>query len=142
MILHGIRTLLLAEATITAVLPSQIINRVTVPSIFVDNPIQRAQPPFCVINGITEDPMLTLAEANFGLRTSEVDIDVWAYDEPTGRSAMNTIRTYFDDFSGTAGDYTIKAVLWQDEAYRYVRLDEGRDTRFHVSTTSYLVQYV
>lgn len=85
--------------------------------------------------------MLMLADPVSGLRALELDIDVYCYDEPTGRSATDTIRAFFDDYTGAAGSSTIRAVLWQDESYFYLKPDEGRDTKFHVSTTSYLVQF-
>lgn len=141
MIIHGIRTLFLSQSSITAVLPSQRVSRVLVPAVFCDSALQGFQPPFAVVTDLGTEPNLYLADPVGGFRTLELDVDVYSYDEPTGRSAMKVIREFFDDYSGPAGDDTIKAVLWQDEAYRYVRLNEGRDTKYHVSTTSYLVQY-
>jgi hypothetical protein len=140
-IIHGIRSLLLNQPSILLALPNQTIRRISVPAVFCDSAIQGFAPPYAVLSDLGTEPNLYLAEPVSGFRTLELDIDVYSYDEPRGRAAMKTIREFFDDYSGTAGDERVLAVLWQDEAYRYTRVGEGRDTRFHVSTTSYLVQY-
>lgn len=141
MIIHGIRSLLLNQPSILLALPNQTVRRISVPAVFCDSAMQGFEPPYAVLTDLGTEPNLYLADAVGGFRTLELDIDVYSYSDPDGRAAMKAIRTFFDDYSGPAGDDTIKAVLWQDEAYRYVRANEGRDTRFHVSTTSYLVQY-
>ncbi len=85
--------------------------------------------------------MLTLSDAVFGMRAIRIAIDVYSYDEVAGRNATDAIRKFFDDYTGMAGAYTIEAVLWENEQYSYESAGEGRDTRFHVSTTNYYVQF-
>lgn len=141
MIIHGIRQLLLNQPSILLALPNKTVRRISVPAMFCDAAMQGFDPPYAVLTDLGEEPNLYLADAVSGFRTLELDIDVYDYDEPHGRAAMKAIRQFFDDYSGPAGDDTILAVLWQGESYRYLRANEGRDTRYHVSTTSYLVQY-
>mgnify|MGYP003424046824 FL=1 len=141
MIIHSIRSLLLSQPSIVTALPSQSVNRVSLPAVFCDHAPQGFTPPFAVVTDLGQDTMLTLADPVFGMRALELDIDVYGYDEPSTRSAMQTIRQFFDDYSGPAGDNTILAVIWQDESYSYVKSNEGRDTRYHVATTNYLVQF-
>jgi hypothetical protein len=141
MILHGIRSLFLQQPGIVLALPNQTVRRISVPAVFCDSPVQGFQPPFAVLVDEGQDTMLTLADPVFGMRAIRIAVDVYSYDEVAGRNATDVLRRFFDDYSGSAGLYTIEAVLWENEQYSYASAGEGRDTRFHVSTTNYYVQF-
>lgn len=143
MIDEGLRTLLLAQAGITALVPSQTVNRVTVPSIFVDNAEQGAEPPYVVITITDGDAMLTLdGTYHDTLREAEVDIDCFSYDRTEAATINTTIRQFLDDYSGAAGaSDTIKAVLHDTPVPGYDYPAEGADTKFYYMTTTYTIQY-
>ena len=140
MLTHGLRTLLLAQSSITSLIPSQTVNRITFPGIFCDNAPQGVKPPYVVIHAMATDPMLTLDTYSESLKSDDIEIDVVCYSVPQARSISDTIRQFIDDYNGAAGDNdTIKAVLWNDENYSYDFPDEGRDTKYHIITTSYQI---
>lgn len=123
------------------VFPSQVVRRITVPAVFCHSALQGFKPPYIVISETSTEPMLTLAEPVFGMRSLEVDIECYGYSEPEARAGSKVVREIFDDYTGAAGDNTILAVIWQDEGYIAINPREGRDTRYHVVTTNYTVQY-
>ena len=143
MIDHGLRTLLLAQTSITTLVPSQTLNRVSTPSIFCNSPAQGARPPFIVITITGGDPYLTLdGTYHGGLMTAEVDIDCFAYSAEDAATIEKTVRQYLDDYTGAAGaSDTISAVLHDRPEPGYDYPAEGFDTKFHYLTTSYLIQY-
>ena len=141
MLPHGIRTVLLDQTSVTNLVPSQTIGKNTVPSVFTDNPMQGAVPPYVVIESQGTDPMMTLeATYNNTLVGDDIDIVSYAFSIPAARALNDAIRAVFQDFIGAAGSNdTIKAVGWTAENYSYVYPDDGRDTKFHKITTSYHV---
>ena len=142
MILHGLRTLLLDQQAVTLLCPAQTINRVLYPGIFCDCAVQGFKPPYVVLTQIGGDPMLTLDSYSETLKAIECDIDSYSYSIPTARSLDRTIRQFLDDYSGVAGpDYTIKAVLFDEPVYSFDYPAEGADTKFHIVSTGYMIQY-
>ncbi len=99
------------------------------------------QPPYVVITDIRKDTMLTF-DGTYGMTATEIDIDCYGFSEPSARALSDTIRQFIDDYTGAAGDSdTINAVLWQDRGYSYDYPAEGRDTRYHTITDSFLIQH-
>ncbi len=142
MITHGIRTLLLAQSSITTLVPTQIVNRVAMPSIVCDHAPQGMQPPFVVIRDTGTETYSSLGPYTETLKGASVEIDCMAYQEPSARTLAQTIRQFFDDYSGAAGaSDTIKAVIWDDEKPAYSKPNEGRDTRYQIVTEPFFVQY-
>lgn len=141
MITHGLRTLLLAQSSITALAPSQTVNRVSIPSVFVKSAPMKVEPPFVVITRINNDTMVCL-DGTYGMTASEIDIDSYGYSEEDSQTLSTTIRQFLDDYTGAAGGSdTINAVVWQDENHEDVKPQDGRDTRWYISTNSYLIQH-
>lgn len=143
MILHGLRTLLLAQAGVTALVPSQTVSRVSMPAIVCNNAPEGLIPPYIVIADVSSDPMTTLDAYSTSLASVNVDIDCVSYSEPTARTIAKTVWDFIRDYSGAAGaDDTVKAVITEDQGtYRFDYPAEGRDTKFHIVTLSLLVQY-
>lgn len=140
MITTELRTLLLAQSSITTLAPAQTINRISVPAVFVENAQQGFSPPFVIITNIQSEPIVC-SDGTKEFRTAEIDIDAYGYSRVDSRTLASTIRTYIDDFSGTAGANTIHAVLWQDENDFAVKPQDGRDTRWYVTTETFRIQY-
>jgi hypothetical protein len=143
MIMHGLRTLLLAQSSITTLAPAQTIKGISIPAIVCDNAPQGMEPPYVVLTDISSDPMGTLDSHSESLQAVEVDIDCYSYDEPAARTLGQTVWRFIRDYTGAAGaDDTVKAVIVDDHGtYRYDFPAEGSDTRFHVVTLSMTVQY-
>lgn len=100
----GLRTLLLAESTI-----STLLGEAT-KGVYVTMAPQNAVEPFVLITVLNMDPYLHLGTTS-GLRASEIDIDCKAKTDTAARALANAVETYIDDFSGTAGSDTINGVL-------------------------------
>lgn len=141
MITHGIRTVLLAQSSITTLAPSQTVGLNTIPAIFTDNAPRGIKPPFVLVELEATDPMLTLDSTyDNSLIENDINIVACAYTPEDARALSNTIKSAFEDYSGTAGSSdTIKAVNWMDETYESFYPDEGRDTKYHQITTSFKV---
>lgn len=140
MITTELRTLLLAQSSITALAPAQTLNRISMPAVFVENAQQGFAPPFVVISNIQSEPFVC-HDGTKDFRTAEIDIDCYGYSRVASRTLADTIRAYIDDFTGTAGANTIHAVIWQDENDFDVKPQDGRDTRWYVTTETFRIQY-
>ena len=137
----GLRTLLLAEATITALCPAQTLKGVSRDSIFVDKAAQGAKPPFIIISRIGSDPLLAL-DGTYGMRSTEIDIDCYEATGPEAESLATAVSNYLDDYSGAAGGSdTIDAVLLDDTNDFLVPEEDGKDNIRHVVTLSFTIQH-
>lgn len=143
MIDEGLRTLLLAQAGITALVPAQTVGTVSVPGIFVASAVQGFDPPYVVITITGGDPYLTLDTNSETLKTVELDIDCFSYDKTAASSLDRTILVFLDDYTGAAGaSDTIKAVVDFGEGVPgYENPQEGRDTKLHYVSRQYEIQY-
>ena len=101
MLTHGMRTLFLAQAAITSLVPSQTVNRISMPCIFTDNAPQGVLPPYIAIHATSTDPMLTFDAFNPSLKSDDIEIDVVGYSIPQARKISDTLRQFFDDYAGT-----------------------------------------
>lgn len=140
MITTELRTLLLAQSSITTLAPAQTVNRISVPAAFVDSAQQGFEPPFIVISNTNSQPIVC-SDGTKEFRTADIDIDCYSYSRASSRTLADAVRTYIDDFSGTAGANTIHAVIWQDENDFAVKPQDGRDTRWYVTTETFSIQY-
>lgn len=147
MIETGLRTLLLAQSSITTIAVPQIIDKVTYQGIFNEHPVQGFVPPFVLISMTDRDPLAHLG-ATSGLQFTDFDIDAYHYSHPGALALGKAIQDFFfppgggGDFSGAAGaDDTILAVLYEGKRYDEVFEDQGRDVRQHISSLSINVQH-
>ena len=143
MIDHGLRTLLLAQAGIAALVPAQTINRNTVYPIFCNGPMQGVVPPFVVIKAGGGDPMLTLEAFNETLKEAEIEVRSYGNTQVDAETLHKTIRQFLDDYVGAAGaSDTIQAVVgWTEPVTGYDIQVEGLDSRFWWTETTYTIQY-
>jgi len=95
----GLRTLLLAESSITTLAPAQTINRQSVSAIFVDTVMQGFVPPFIRIERSSFTP-LRFINTTTTVGTSEIEIDCYENTEPLAEALALAVATYIKDFSG------------------------------------------
>ena len=75
------------------------------------------------------------------LRFVNVDIDCKAKSRPVARTLAKTVRRFIDDYTGTAGSETIRAVLMEASRMDYEQPFDGSDNGIHVVTMNLTVQY-
>ena len=83
----------------------------------------------------------TLDGASGALRFLNFDIDCKARTSLASESLGNAVRTFIDDYSGTAGSYTIGAVIVNDESDDYEPPTDGSDIGVFVVTLDVDIQY-
>jgi len=69
----GLRTLLLAQASITALAPAQTVGGVSFDAVFLDNAAEGVKPPYVIITQTGHDPYKRLDGTGGTLRKTEVD---------------------------------------------------------------------
>lgn len=131
MITTSLRTLLLSQVAIT--------NR-TGTRIFVTKADQNTASPYIVITRISHDPLKAL-DGTTGLRFTDVDIDCCATDYPTAVAVADAVREFLKDYSGSAGNETINAVLLNDEDDDFIIAGDGRDAGYHMVTLDFQIQH-
>jgi hypothetical protein len=83
----------------------------------------------------------SLDGASGQLRFLNFDIDCKAKTSVQAEALGNAVRVYLDDYSGTAGSYTIGAVILNDESDDYEPPQDGSDVGVHVVTLDVDVHY-
>lgn len=130
-----LRTLLKAQAAITTRLAD---NK----SVYVgSNAGQKSQLPHIVISTNSTDPLGTLEETE-GLKFEDIDIDCKATAQAKAGALADAVSGFLKDYTGTAGDSSIKAVIWNDQSDDYVPDGEGTDTGVYYETLDFSIQYV
>lgn len=135
----GIRTLLLAQSSITTLAPAQTVGKKSIDAIFVDKIYQGFKPPYIMISRTGFDPRATLGTTT-GIQETEIDIDCFAYTETLAEALAKAVSDYFKDYSGAAGGSdTIDSVEWDD--INDFQNDEGNggDCWRHAVTLSFTV---
>jgi hypothetical protein len=101
-ICEGLRTLLLAQSSITDIVGTS--------GIYVTAAVQSASLPYIVIDRIRDEIYKGLS-GNLSARHCEVDIECWQKKPGTAAALAKIVSDYLDDFSGaTGGTETILAV--------------------------------
>lgn len=135
----GLRTLLLAQSSITTLCPAQTHDRRSLDAIFVDKIYQGFKPPYIVISRIGFDALRTLGSTT-GMRKTEIDIDCFAYTEPLAEALSVAVSDYFKDYSGAAGSSdTVDSVEWMDINDFQNPEDDGGDVWRHAVTLTFSV---
>lgn len=128
----GLVALLAAEATVTAICSTRIyVNRAPQNAIF----------PHVIITQMSSNENPTIDGASGQLRFLDFDIDCKAKSSVAAESLANAVRVYLDDYSGTAGSFTIGAVLMNDESDDYEQPEDGSDVGVFVVTLDLTVQF-
>lgn len=128
----GLVALLAAEATITAICSTRV---------YVGKAPQTAAFPHVIITQMGSDENATLDGASGQLRFLNFDIDCKAKTSVQAEALGNAVRVYLDDYSGTAGSYTIGAVILNDESDDYEPPQDGSDVGVHVVTLDVDIHY-
>lgn len=143
MIDEGLRTLLLAQSSITALAPAQTVGKVSIPAVFVDAAAQGVVPPFVVVTVIDGNPFTTLdATYHDTMQQVEIDIDSFSYDKPAASTLDKTIRQFLDDYTGAAGaSETIRSVYHEYPVPGYENPGDGDDKKRYFVTTTYTIMF-
>lgn len=128
----GLVSLLSAEATVTAICATRI---------YVNRAPQNAVFPHLVITQMGSEENGTLDGGSGQLRFLDFDIDCKAKSSVSAEALANAVRVYLDDYSGTAGSFTIGAVLMNDESDDYEPPQDGSDVGVFVVTLDLTVQF-
>tara|TARA_R110000868_G_scaffold248553_2_gene505088 strand:- start:8217 stop:8618 length:402 start_codon:yes stop_codon:yes gene_type:complete len=128
----GLVSLLSSEATITAISGTRV---------YVQRAPQNAAFPHIIITQMSSDENGTLDGGSGQLRFLDFDIDCKAKSSVTAESLGNAVRTYIDDYSGTAGSSTIGAVIMNDESDDYEPPQDGSDVGVFVVTLDVTIHY-
>lgn len=131
---EGIRTLLLAESTV-----STLLGEAT-KGVYVDHAPQNAVLPYVEIHNTSMNPMLHLGTTG-GMRSSELDIDCKAATGEAARALADAVEAYIDDYSGAAGSDTINAILLQDRVRDVEPPDGARANPRYVQTIDIQCQW-
>jgi len=97
-------------------------------------------PPFVVIEQISSDEMLAL-DGTYGMRMIEVDIDCKAERSVTSTEISRVVRAYLQDYSGTAGDHNIDAVLLRSERTQYEPPTDKSDVGIYTTLLDFSIQH-
>lgn len=108
----GIKTLLLAQSSITTLCPAQTVQKNSFGAIFVDAIKQGIVPPYIKISRTGFDPMECL-DGTAGMGSTDIEIECLAYEEPDAAALAKAVSDYFKDYYGAAGaSDTIDCVNW------------------------------
>jgi len=128
----GLVSLLTGEATVSAICSSRVyVNRAPQNAIF----------PHVIITQMGSEENATLDGASGRLRFIDFDIDCKAKSSVQAESLANAVRVFIDDYSGTAGSFTIGAVLMNDESDDYEPPQDGSDVGVFVVTLDLTIHY-
>lgn len=128
----GLVSLLTGEATVSAICGSRV---------YVNRAPQNATFPHVIITQMSSEENGTLDGGSGQLRFLDFDIDCKAKSSVQAESLCNAVRTFIDDYSGTAGSYTIGAVLINDESDDYEPPQDGSDVGVFVVTLDVTIQF-
>jgi len=128
----GLVALLSAEATITAICSTRV---------YVQKAPQTAAFPHIIITQMGSDENKSIDGASGQLRFLTFDIDCKAKTSVQSESLANAVRVYLDDFTGTAGTYTIGGVILNDESDDYEPPQDGSDVGVFVVTLDVDIHY-
>lgn len=129
---EGLRTLLLAQSSITTLCPV----------VFVEKVKQGVKPPYIRITDAGHDPMKCL-DGTYGMGSSEIYVECVEFTEPESEAIATAVTAFIKDYSGDAGGSdTIDAVLWDDKQ-TFIRKedDDGKDVWRYNARLALTVQH-
>lgn len=128
-----LRTLLKAQTAITGTLAD-------VAGIYVLNAPQDAKLPHIVLTTTSTDYMAAL-DGTPTLKFEDLDIDCKAQSQAKAEDTLDAVAEFMDDYTGAAGDSTIRASVIQGQGDDYVPDGEGKDTGTYFETLELTLQY-
>lgn len=136
MIRGGLRTILLGEATVTAIVGATGVH--------VGRAPQGTGIPRCEIQLADEDENLTLegklSDANEVFST-HIDIDCKAPTEARAATLARAVAAFLRDFTGAAGDQTIEAVNLNDKGTSIENPIDASDQARHAMTLEFTIHW-
>lgn len=127
----GLVALLIGEATISAYVASRV---------YVNKAPQKAVLPYIIVTQMNSEEFKSFDNTG-GLRMLTFDIDCKADRSLEASNVADAVRTFIQDYSGTAGSYTIGAVLLNSETHDFEPPQDGSDVGVHVVTLDLDIQY-
>lgn len=121
----GLRTLWIAEATITAKLGSA-------QGVMLGTMDQGVATPYLVYDMGDTDHQDTLARSGINVR-SDVRVDCYAERATEAIDLRDAVYEYMRDFTGTAGDQTITAVIARKTGTEFEQPWDGESRGRHVA---------
>ena len=128
----GLVALLSTESTITAICSTRV---------YVSKAPEKALLPYVIITQMSSEENPSLDGASGKLRFITFDIDCKSKTSVQAESLGNAVRTFIQDYTGSAGNYTIGAVVMNDESDSYEPPEDGSDVGVHVVTLDLDVQF-
>ena len=128
----GLVALLSTESTITAICSTRV---------YVSKAPEKALLPYVIITQMSSEENPSLDGASGKLRFITFDIDCKSKTSVQAESLGNAVRTFIQDYTGSAGNYTIGAVIMNDESDSYEPPEDGSDVGVHVVTLDLDVQF-
>lgn len=128
----GLVALLSTESTITAICSTRV---------YVSKAPEKALLPYVIITQMSSEENASLDGASGKLRFITFDIDCKSKTSVQAESLGNAVRTFIQDYFGPAGNYTIGAVIMNDESDSYEPPQDGSDVGVHVVTLDLDVQF-
>lgn len=128
----GLVALLTGEATISAIVGARV---------YINKAPERAALPHIIITQMASEEYTSIDGASGQLRMLTFDIDCKSNRSVEAESLGNAVRTFIDDYSGTAGTYTIGAVFLNGESDSVEPPSDGSDKAVHVVTLDVDIQY-
>lgn len=129
--IEGLPSLLRGESTISALVGTRV---------YPYHAPQTAALPYIVVTQLTSEENVAM-DGTGGLRFVTFDIDCKADRATESRTLSKTVRTFIDDYSGTAGNETIDAVLMNDESTQYEPPSDGSDRGIYTTVLDLTIQY-
>ena len=128
----GLVALLSAEATITAICSTRV---------YVQKAPQNAAFPHVIITQMGSEENQALDGGGGDLRFLTFDIDCKAKTSVQSAALGDAVRVFLDDYSGTAGSKTIRAVILNDESDDYEPPEDGSDVGVFTVTLDVDIQF-
>lgn len=137
----GLRDLLLAQPSITALCAAQAIDGKTWYSIYDETVKQGAKAPYVLISTISFNPLGNLTNTT-GLGESEIDIDCVAYTKSKANNLAKAVSDFLKDYSGPAGvDDSIKSVNWEDSQVFKQQESPGQELWRYTVTLTFTIHH-
>lgn len=128
----GLVSLLSGEATINTICSSRV---------YVGKAPQKAALPHVIITQMSSEENGSIDGGSGQLRFLNFDIDCKSKTSVQAEQLSKAVREFLDDYSGAAGDFTIGAVIMNDESDDYEPPTDGSDIGVHVVTLDVDIQF-
>lgn len=131
MILPSLRTLFKATTDISAL----------VTEVYVNEAAESASVSYLLLTQVAADYNLRLDGTAGMMRMTDVDVDCKAATYVKAQALADAVKTYFQDYTGTAGDDVVQAVLLNGERSDYEPPQDKSPNGKHVISLDFNVQW-